>query len=297
MTIQHIKYFILTAECLSFSKAAELLYVTQPVLSRAVTAMEKEWNVLLFNRYSNHTVDLTPAGRLLLIELKKIYGAYVEAVEKAQKLAYSIDRHFRIGVIQNVTVGDFMPEILGQIFQKYPNVDVDLRYFGFNQLSRMLCNRELDLILTLYFTIDQLDNVSFQVISKSVDYLAMNRSHPLAARKRVTLEDVKDERFIMLSREDCDNSADLIIAELQKYNFCPDIIYARDYQTLSLWVEAGYGIAVVDSRNIIRRLPNIVSHPFTGSWDPSLTAAWLPDNPNSMIEVFLREIKAIHMEI
>ena len=125
----------------------------------------------------------------------------------------------------------------------------------------------------------------------------MNRSHPLAARKRVTLEDVKDERFIMLSREDCDNSADLIIAELQKYNFCPDIIYARDYQTLSLWVEAGYGIAVVDSRNIIRRLPNIVSHPFTGSWDPSLTAAWLPDNPNPMIEVFLREIKAIHMEI
>lgn len=51
MTLTNIKYFITTAECLSFSKAAEQLFITQPALSRQIIAMEKELNVLLFIRH------------------------------------------------------------------------------------------------------------------------------------------------------------------------------------------------------------------------------------------------------
>lgn len=61
MTITQIKYFITTAKCLNFTKAASQLYITQPALSRQIAAIEAELNMQLFVR-NNRTVKLTPAA-------------------------------------------------------------------------------------------------------------------------------------------------------------------------------------------------------------------------------------------
>lgn len=65
MTITQIKYFITAAKCLNFTKAASKLYITQPALSRQISAIEEELNVQLFVR-NNRSVKLTPAGMALV---------------------------------------------------------------------------------------------------------------------------------------------------------------------------------------------------------------------------------------
>ena len=65
MTLTQIKYFIEVAKCLNFSEAAEHLFITQPALSRQITAIETELNMQLFIRGSKK-LSLTPSGQLLL---------------------------------------------------------------------------------------------------------------------------------------------------------------------------------------------------------------------------------------
>lgn len=84
MTIAQIKYFVTVAKCLSFTKAAEQLFVSQPALSRHIKNMEEELNIQLFVRTSNG-IRLTPAGSSLYVGMLDLYNNYMEMVQKAGK--------------------------------------------------------------------------------------------------------------------------------------------------------------------------------------------------------------------
>ena len=73
MTITQMKYFITAAKCLNFTKAAEILFITQPALSRQISVIEQELNMQLFIR-TNHYVRLTPPAEVLLREFERIYN-------------------------------------------------------------------------------------------------------------------------------------------------------------------------------------------------------------------------------
>lgn len=85
MTISQIKYFVTVAKCLSFTKAAEQLFVTQPALSRHIRNMEEELNIQLFVR-TNHGIRLTPAGSSLYMGMSTLYQNYINMVNDAKKL-------------------------------------------------------------------------------------------------------------------------------------------------------------------------------------------------------------------
>lgn len=291
MTLLHIKYFIVTAECLSFTRAAEQLFISQPSLSRQIINMEKELNLLLFIRHRNHSIELTPAGYILLDEFRKIYSIYQKAVDEAQKLAFNITGSLRIGILQGTYVGDFMPHILKSFEKKYPNVHLDLQYYSFGELTTQLYQNNIDVILTLYFSIKELDNLNFTILHKEYDYIIMSKSHPLAQKASFQLKDLENERFLLLSEEDCGSSAPLIKAEFQKYGIYPAYVYVPDVRSLELLIESGYGISVIDSRSSLIFHPDVICHEFSGSWDPSLTAVWNQDNTNPMISIFLEIIK------
>lgn len=71
MELRHLKYFVAVADSLSFSRAAESLYISQSALSQSISELESEFGVTLLNR-SRKSVELTPKGRLLLEEAKSL---------------------------------------------------------------------------------------------------------------------------------------------------------------------------------------------------------------------------------
>ena len=152
MTITQIKYFITTAKCLNFTKAASQLYITQPALSRQIAAIEAELNMQLFVR-NNRTVKLTPAASVLLQEFEKIYNDYNLAIAKAANSFAGLSGELNIGVLEGAYVGDLFPDVLQYFAGFYPQVKINLRNYSFNQLIEKLYSNQLDLIVTLKFDV------------------------------------------------------------------------------------------------------------------------------------------------
>lgn len=285
MNLIQMKYFITAARCLSFTKAAQQLYITQPALSRQILSMEKELNLQLFIRTGGH-VRLTPAGKILCEKFQKIYEDYQKAVFMAEQSFRGLSGSLNIGILDGARVGDLFPATLRYLASHYPNVEINLRNYSFNGLIQRLYDNELDLIITLKFDVAYRENIDFKVIEKTRDHIVVHKNHPMASRSYVSLGDFENDIFIMVSREDSEMSPRLIKEALERAGVHPTVRYASSIQEEMLWVEAGVGVCILDSRNVMRNHPSVRFLNTDTISDPSLSLAWHKDNDNPLRGVF-----------
>ena len=92
MESEQLRIFAAVAKYKSFSEAARKLYISHSTTSRAVSALEKELDVKLFER-NNHIVALTPAGQVMLEEAAKLLRAMDESMERVKAAAETQDKH------------------------------------------------------------------------------------------------------------------------------------------------------------------------------------------------------------
>lgn len=285
MTIAQIKYFITAAKCQNFTKAADKLFITQPALSRQIAAMEMELNIQLFVR-NNRSVKLTPAAVVLLEEFERIYDEYNMAVAKAASSFAGINGELNIGILEGAYVGDLFPSVLQHFAQYYPQVKINLRNYSFNALVEKLYSNELDLIITLLFDVKDRNKIQYEVIEPSRDHIVVHKTHRLANAKYVKLSDFKDDTIIMVSPEDSEMSPKLILDACKSSGFTPKVKFASSLQEEMLWVEAGVGVCMLDSRNSLYKNSTVCFLDVDQVSDPSLTLAWNVDNYNPMKEIF-----------
>ena len=292
MNLLQIHYFLTTASCLSFTQAADLLYITQPALSRQITAIEKELNLQLFVRTSR-TVKLTPAGHVLFEELQHVYNDYNLAVERAHNAQRGLTGRLSIGALDGTRVDDLLPPVIAQFSREYPCVELSLSYHSFNSLASLLYDGGLDLAFTLFFDIKDRYMLRFQILERGRDHIALLRTHPLAKRDSIHLRDLKNEPFIIVGYNDSAVSPKLILEACQAQGFTPRVRFSPSIQTSMLWLQAGLGVAMLDSRNILRTNPHIKFLDVDQVSDPSLTAAWHQDNTSPALPAFLRILEQV----
>lgn len=292
MTMSQIKYFVTVAKCLSFTKAADQLFISQPALSKHIKKMEEELNIQLFVRTSNG-IRLTPAGSALYMGMSDIYGNYMDLVEKAEKIQKGLDGSLRVGILDQTHVSDFLPQVYRFFKETYPNVDLIFSDGSFKALFSDMYAGNLDMIFTLQFTVENKDSVIYQYVARSDDYIVMSKYHPLAQKEHVTLDDVKDETFVVISEEDNPDSVPLILNICKEHGYVPQVHIAKTLAEQILWVEAGMGVSILDTRCNIRQNPDIKSYKMPSNWDPSLVLAWNQNNYNPLIAVFLKKMNAV----
>ncbi len=296
MTISQIKYFIAVAECLSFTKASEQLFVSQPALSRQIKNLEEELNIQLFVRTTNG-IRLTPAGSSLYMGMSETYEKFLGHIERAVKIQKGLSGTLKIGILDQVNVADFMPQVFLYFKEKYPNVDLSFTDGSFHYLMTEMYAGRLDIIFTVQFEVKDKESVLWQYVAHSDDWLVMSKYLPLAQKEHVTMADVKGETFVMISAEDCSKSSELIFEKCKENGFVPPVHYAKTLAEQILWIEVGMGISILDSRSSIMLNPNVKAYKLESPWDPSLVAAWNQHNYNPLIEVFLKKMNEIlHLE-
>jgi DNA-binding transcriptional LysR family regulator len=140
MELRQLHYFVTLAEELHFGRAAAREHIVQSALSQQLQRLERELGVLLLDRTTHH-VELTPAGSAFLIEARQILAHLERAAAAAQRAASSAPV-LRVGVVD--ASYDSMPQILRQVQQRYPELEIHQVETGVPEQFRLLGDGRLD---------------------------------------------------------------------------------------------------------------------------------------------------------
>jgi DNA-binding transcriptional LysR family regulator len=140
MELRQLRYFVTLAEELHFGRAAAREHIVQSALSQQLQRLERELGLLLLDRTTHH-VELTPAGRIFLIEARQILAHLDRAAVAAQRAARSAPG-LRVGVVD--ASDDSMPQILREVQQQYPELEVCQVEAGVPAQFRQLAGGRLD---------------------------------------------------------------------------------------------------------------------------------------------------------
>lgn len=144
MNFLHLKYFLLVAEELNITRAAERLYISQQSLSNHISNMEKELNVKLFTR--SPKLSLTYAGDLLVETATQILDLHSQFLAKVG----DINRHYmgvlRLGISHTCGLA-LLPDILPQFQAEFPMVEFSLFEGNSTHLEDELAHGRVDLIV------------------------------------------------------------------------------------------------------------------------------------------------------
>ena len=186
MELRQLRYFIKVAERLSVSEAAKDLCITQSTLSQQIRQLENELGVQLFDRTSR-CVKLTEIGvEMLPYAAKTVQDAEVcvDHISDIQNLKAGV---LRVGV--SYSFGSMLATVLAKFMKLYPGVKLDIHYKKTDHVMERLCNRQIDLALA--FKPERVyPNLESKTLFKRKLSAIVNRYHPLANKKTVSLKDL-----------------------------------------------------------------------------------------------------------
>ena len=145
MEIAALNAFIAAAEEASFSKAAERLFITQPAVSKRITALENELAVRLFDR-EGRRIRLTEAGRLLLPHAQEIIRHIEHSRELMRSLSGTVSGSLRMASSHHIGLHR-LPAVLKHYARRYPEVELDLKFLDSETACQQVERGDLEFAL------------------------------------------------------------------------------------------------------------------------------------------------------
>ena len=189
MTTVQMHYFIVAAEHLNFTMAAEQLYITQPALSRQIAAIEDEIGAKLFSR-CNNVLSLTKAGRVLLHQLSGLYSDYQNVIKNVRDVAAGIEGHINIGVLEDQYMDASLSAAIRRLIQNNPLCEINITRHDSSSLFAGLIEGTVDAGVMLVY--DEFDHFGFASLPLDIApaRLAIHRDHPCACRESLSYSDL-----------------------------------------------------------------------------------------------------------
>lgn len=199
---RHLDTFIQTADCGSFLKASEKMFISANAITKQINLLEQRLGVKLFLR-SPQGLVLTDAGRLVYSEAKKLIRQSNAVLQKARELEGPREYVVHIGVSLMNPV-NFLLEQWGRAARQYPNIKLEIVPFedtvpAFNEVLDHLGKR-IDVISCPYQTSYWGDRYQSLHLRDLPLCVTCAKTHPLAGRERLTLQDLHGETLWMGDR-------------------------------------------------------------------------------------------------
>jgi len=243
MELRHLRYFLAVAEALNFTKAAALLRVSQPALSRRVQELEDEIGVDLLKR-SSRGVVLTAEGKVFLEKTRHILKLADESVDQVRALARGEEGELHMGYAPAPTV-EILPPALAAFQKAFPRVRVLLHDFSEQELIDGLRNGRLELALMPRGTGPQSVGLEFETLRSYPICVAVAPTHRFARLKTITLEMVATEAMIGFNRKDYPEYYVGLDRIFEPLGIKPRVVVECDSSSsLITEIETGRGVAI-----------------------------------------------------
>ena len=205
-----LKVFRSVATLLSFTKAANELFISQPAISKHIQELEKEYGVRLFDRIGNR-IQLTRAGQLLLDHACKIIDAYQNLDFDMKKLTAKSEGELRIGA--STTISQYvLPELIAGFRKQYPDIRLTLLSGNSHEIEDALATRRID--LGMVEGMKRQPTFKYTPFMKDELVAFVHCSNPLARQEEISLNLLKQTPIVL--RELGSGTLDVIQKALQE---------------------------------------------------------------------------------
>ncbi len=197
MDIPNLYAFVAVANSASFSAASEQLFLTQPAISKRISALETELDVQLFDRIGRK-VSLTEAGKALLTRAQSILQQVEDSKRAIQNLSGHVAGKLSIGTSHHIGLHR-LPPVLRAFTHAYPDVELDLHFMDSEEACHAIEHGELELgIVTLPLKPEKILH-TYEVWPDPLD-IVVNQSHPLTELKKITPKQLAEYSAILPTR-------------------------------------------------------------------------------------------------
>ena len=237
MDIENMMYYIAVCKYMNITKAAEMLHISQPALSRRIMALEQEFNSSFFYR-SGGNIELTPAGKIFLAEAKGM-------IIQQQKMAKRMER-FRhgnaisVGFSPNVNMR-FLIEWIEKVHIRSPNLKFYYQENNMRSNIEDLLQEKLDVIFTTRGEVEDSSKIKYETLVENDISVIVPKGHPLWNKRTITIEDLLREPICTI-RENLYNNTTWSRALIAlndiglQFEKIPNFVYCDTMRELYLYV-------------------------------------------------------------
>jgi DNA-binding transcriptional LysR family regulator len=294
MELRHLRYFVAVATTQNFTRAAELLNISQPPLSRQIQQIEDEVGTLLFERGSR-PVKLTEAGRFFLSHAVRLIE-HADDLPKLTRRIAKIESRLVIGFVASTLYGS-LPAVMRRFRQASPQTEVSLAEMSTVDQLQALRTGAID----VGFGRIRLDDptVRREVLREERLLVALSDDHPLCAQTEpLSLAQLAREPLIAYPRRPRPSYADQVLSAFKDRGLEPHVVHeVQELQTALGFVAAGVGIALVPASVERLRRDEVVYRPLDDATvvSPIIMSSRLADDSPERV-LFARLVHEIYAE-
>lgn len=284
MTSLQITYFLKAAECMSFSRAAEELYVSQPSVSRQIKQLETELGFQLFDRTLKHQITLTAAGMVFRDSFRRFAQGYQQARVAAAKVSQDATLRLRVGIGQDWDVTDALVKFQEQAELRYPRSEISYENCSSLQLRRKLEADQLDVVYCIRTTVQNFDQLEVLDITRGETRAYVRRGLLRQEDEALQLSDFNGHNLLMLPEEEAPMSLQIVQLQFQAAQVTVNPVRLPNRESVYQAVLMGRGFGVGDPQLWYYRDPRI-TYCTLRETIPSCVV-WSKRNQNPLIRLF-----------
>lgn len=274
MDLKRIQCFLTVAETLSFTRAAERLFLSQQAVTKHISLFEEELGVKLLER-STRSVSLTEAGAICFLEFSKILKEVEQATELVKKAGNVASEDVSVGFFSSFSSDCVIRPIMKKLRSTAPEIIFHVNLYDMYELKQKFFDGELDMCITTSYDWRKWKDSAVIQITSEPFRIALSASHPLASKKYLTEEDLKNEVFF------CVKDPKAMLSDKKPILPCSRVETVDNFETLKMRLDLGQGYSTV-------------TRVFEGAYDPRFVYYPMPINSNLSAEIICSYNKKNH---
>ena len=291
MTTHQLTCFLALAKHLNYTSTANELYISQPTLSRTISALEGELGNYLFIR-DTRMVQLTEAGRCFLRYAKQFMDLYNEAMVVVESTATGKRGAVHVG-LSHFGAGDLLPILAVKLKEQYPDLNTATTDGPQQELMGALIDSKIDVLFTNDRALDYKTSGLSHIPLYNIPLMVFTSpEHPFTKYGRaITIDDMKSENILTMEPTAYDSPPlSQLRVPLERRSRC----IPSQVRILSM-IENGEGIALLHAHMKTRFITSAVALPFENSQRDTYRAIalWSDRNTNPALPYFLEVLKVI----
>lgn len=295
MTLAQLQDFVEIAHCGSFSRAAENLFISQPNLTKAIAALEKELDMKLFDR-STHHVRLTSDGEHLMEKTELLIAELVHVIDETQIRSHSHSRRINIGISRD----ELLPDELNELIYRANTDGSGRRCFliqdSYVGLIAGLRGRQYDIAVTTDRSMRNASGIQHIILRPFEMVLAIRRDHPLADKPDLSPSDFGSEPVFFTVPEGKETPTNVLRAVFDLVGGEFNMQLMDSPRDMMLNVQCGAGAAMITNLIDQSAYPEVIFRQFEKPRGLAQCIAWRENEEDSVILDFIGQIQSVFGE-